>query len=341
MGARDEAEGGRFDLLAGVGRVADGSLAFQTTVERLLELVVPAFADLALLDAVGGEGGLRRLGVRVEAPNRRELEAALLRRRIVNDAPVGIAHAVRTKQSNLLSPVTEQDLRLIASSEEDFELLRSLELSSTLFVPLRARGRTLGAFACAVGLSGRRYEADDLRFAEVLAGRISLALDNAGLSRMVGELERQLESIFANLAEAVLVRDPGGQMVFANQAAAGLLGFDSVEEMTAASAQEMMARFKAFDEAGRELSLADLPSAQAAAGHPADPLLVRNLVRDTGAERWLLHKSTPVFDPDGQLSLVVNVIEDVTETKRAEIAQRFLAEAGRELSSSLDYEQTI
>src|SRR5205807_9517766 len=45
--------------------------------------------------------------------------------------------------------------------------------------------------------------------------------------------------------------------------------------------------------------------------------------------------------PDDQLSLVVNVIEDVTDTKRAEVAQRFLAEAGRELSSSLDYEQTL
>ncbi len=127
----------------------------------------------------------------------------MLRRNIVHDAPIGVAHAVRTRRSNLLSPVTEEHLRLIASSEEDLELLRSLELSTTLFVPLRARGRILGAFTCGVGLSGRRYEPEDLRFAEVLAGRISLALDNAGLSRTVGELEQQLQTIFANLTEAV------------------------------------------------------------------------------------------------------------------------------------------
>src|SRR5207302_398241 len=140
------------------------------------------------------------------------------------------------RESSLLSPVTDENLRSIASSDDDLELLRSLELSSSLFVPLRARGRTLGAFACGVGLSSRRYEAEDLRFAEVLAGRISLALDNAGLSRMLGELERQLETILANLAEAVIVRDSRGRMVFANQAAAELLGFDSVDDMRVASA---------------------------------------------------------------------------------------------------------
>jgi PAS domain S-box-containing protein len=310
-------------------------------VERLLDIVVPAFADLALLDATGPDGRLRRLGARVEAPNHAELEAALLRRNIVMDAPVGVAHAVSTRQSNLLSPVTDEHLRQVASSDEDLELLQSLKLRASLFIPLRARGRTLGAFACGVGLSGRRYTEADLRFAEVLSGRISLALDNAGLSRMVGELEQQLESTFANLTEAVLVRDPAGQLVFANPAVATLLGFASVDELEDTTPEQLMDLYEAFDESGRELRLSDLPSAQAFQGQRPEPLLVRNVVRSTGAERWLLHKATPVFDPSGELTLVINVIEDLTEVKRAELAQRLLAESGKELSSSLDYEQTL
>ena len=35
------------------------------------------------------------------------------------------------------------------------------------------------------------------------------------------------------------------------------------------------------------------------------------------------------------------MIEDITEVKRAEHAQRFLAQAGAVLASSLDYEQTL
>jgi serine phosphatase RsbU (regulator of sigma subunit) len=39
--------------------------------------------------------------------------------------------------------------------------------------------------------------------------------------------------------------------------------------------------------------------------------------------------------------LAINVIEDITELKRAEQGQRFLAEAGRVLASSLDYHETL
>ena len=41
------------------------------------------------------------------------------------------------------------------------------------------------------------------------------------------------------------------------------------------------------------------------------------------------------------MRLAINVIEDVTELKQVEQAQRFLAEASRVLAASLDYESTL
>jgi PAS domain S-box-containing protein len=335
-------DGDRFELLAAADEVADGTLLLANTAARLLGLVVPAFADIATLDSISPDGELHRLGSRVDAPRRREeLEAALLRRRPLPDAPVGLPRAIVSSESQLLASVTDADLHAIASSDEDFELLRALELRSALFIPLRARGRTVGALALGVGSSGRSYDEDDLRFAEVLSGRIALALDNATLSQTVTGLERRLEATLTNLAEAVLVREPGGQIVFANSAAAGLLNLDSAQDVTDATPQQLMELYDVFDEAGRRLELADLPSSRAGRGEDAAPLLMRNIIRATGAERWLLHRATPVFDPDGSLSLIVSVIEDLTEVKRAELAQRVLAEAGHELSSSLNYEHTL
>ncbi len=332
----------RFELLAAAGEVADGTLLVENTVARLLELVVPAFADIATLDSISPDGELRRIGSRVDAPRRREeLEAALLRRSPLPDAPVGLPRAIVSAESQLLPSVTDEHLRMIASSDQDFELLRALELRSALFIPLRARGRTVGALALGVGTSGRSYGEDDLRYAEILSGHLALALDNATLSQTVTGLERRLEATLTNLAEAVLVRDPDGQIVFANPAAARLLSVGSVREVTDAARGELMALFDVFDEAGRSLRLADLPAARAARGEVPEPLLVRNVIRSTGEERWLLNKATPVFDADGSLSLIVSVIEDLTEVKRAELAQRLLAEAGQELSSSLDYAHTL
>ena len=72
----------------------------------------------------------------------------------------------------------------------------------------------------------------------------------------------------------------------------------------------------------------------------APSLLTRSVRRDTGEALWLLTKATLYTDPDGE-RLAINIIEDVTEAKDAELRQRFLAEAGQLLATSLDYEQTL
>jgi hypothetical protein len=69
-------------------------------------------------------------------------------------------------------------------------------------------------------------------------------------------------------------------------------------------------------------------------------MLTRSVLRATGESYWLLTKATVVQDEHGR-PLAVNVIEDVTEAKEAELRQRFLAEATQVLSSSLDYDETL
>jgi PAS domain S-box-containing protein len=331
----------RFALLTAVDRVADGTLLLGETVHRLLDVLVPAFADLVTLDAVSPGGELRRLGVRMGPPRDPRVEAAMLRRRLVPDARFGVARAIATADSELMTPVTDDLLRRITVDVADFELLRSLGLREALFVPLRTRGRTIGALSCGVTTSGRRLTAEDLRFAELLAGRVALALDNAGLAETVSGLEQRLEATLANLAEAVIVRGVDGEMLFANQAAVDLLGAASLDDLLAASSDELMALWETADEDGHGLHLQELPSSRALRGERPAPMLVRNVSRATGRVRWLLHKATPVFDQAGDVSMVVNVIEDTTDAKRAELTQRLLAEAGKELSSSLDYQQTL
>jgi PAS domain S-box-containing protein len=331
----------RFELLAAVGEVTDGTRLLGETVQGLLDVIVPSFADVATLDVLGATGEMRRLGARVAHPQDAELEAALLVRHQSGDGEVGVLRAIHSSESQLLAPITDETLRAIATSESDLRMLRSLHLRETIYAPLIARGRTLGVLACSTRRTERQFDDDDRRLAEVLASRIGLALDNAGLSQTVSGLERQLEATLANLAAGVIVRDVNGRMVFANGAAAGMLGLSSVEELFAASSEQLMDLFDAYDEEGNRLALSDLPSAKALQGEHPRPLVVQSVRRETGRVRWLLHQATPVFESEGELSLAVNVMEDITENKRAEVAQRILGDAGRELSSSLDYEQTL
>ena len=155
-------------------------------------------------------------------------------------------------------------------------------------------------------------------------------------------LEQRLEAILANLAEAITVADERGRMVFANQAAADLLGAATPEELMSAPPGSIMPRFQVLDEQGRELDLESMPGRRLFAGEHPQPLLVRNIVRATGEERWLMVRSSPIVDPETErIAYAVNVFENITEVKRAQLDESFMAEASRVLGSSMDYSETL
>jgi serine phosphatase RsbU (regulator of sigma subunit)/PAS domain-containing protein len=212
-----------------------------------------------------------------------------------------------------------------------------VEPSDVIETPLRARGHRIGTLAIADGRGG----ADSREFLRVFAGRVALALDNTGLSAELVTVEQQLEAILENLGEAVTVQDRSGRLVFANTAAAELLDAGSVEELLATPPQDLVERFSTVNEDGSPLDVSRLPGRIVLEGGEPDPLVVRATNRETGEERWRMTKSTAVRGPAGEVILAVNVIEDITETKRAERAQRLLADASSALASSLDSRSTL
>jgi hypothetical protein len=58
----------RLQVLAAVAQAAEGTQLLGETVQRLLDAIVPAFADVATLDVVSATGEMRRLGARVDRP---------------------------------------------------------------------------------------------------------------------------------------------------------------------------------------------------------------------------------------------------------------------------------
>ena len=77
------------------------------------------------------------------------------------------------------------------------EILRSLDLTSVITVPLISKRGVLGAMRFVTAESGRRYEREDVALAEAAAGRIAEALDNLWLTD-------QQRHIAATLQQALL-----------------------------------------------------------------------------------------------------------------------------------------
>jgi PAS domain S-box-containing protein len=139
----------------------------------------------------------------------------------------------------------------------------------------------------------------------------------------------------------VTIRDRDGNIAYANRAALVSMGFASLEELQRRSSRAIMEDYITEDESGRPLTLADVPSMRMMQGEPAKPLVMRTTHRATGEVRWRQLKAAPVTDDRGELIAAVTVIEDVTALKLAETRMRLLAESGRILASSLDYQETL
>jgi PAS domain S-box-containing protein len=327
----------RFAVLAAIADIADGTLSLQETVAGLNDLVVPTVADICIVDAMS-QGELQRLAVRVADATGGGAAAQALPERL----PGSIDDIRDPDQPRLLSAVGDDLLQQIAIDAGDLAHLRALDVTSAVLVPLRARGRRLGSITLvATAHSGRRYGTEDLEFAKVLGGRAALALDNAGLYSELETIEAQLTAALSTLAEAVTVQHAGGTLLYANGAAARMLGFDSPQQLLATPAEEVTARFESTREDGSPLRMEDLPGRMVLAGREPEPLVTHTIDRRTGQEGWRVTKASGVFDADGRVKLVVNVIEDITEVKRAELTQRMLARAGELLAASLDYERTL
>jgi PAS domain S-box-containing protein len=174
-----------------------------------------------------------------------------------------------------------------------------------------------------------------------LADRCAMAIDNARLHAEARRARDELQTVLGNVADAITAQGPDGRVVYANAAALGLLGYPTVEALAAAPAQELQARYRFTDEEDHPLTVQDLPGRRALAGEAPEPMIVRHRASPDGELRWARVLATAVRDESGAPRLVINVIEDITDIKRAEQRYRFLADASRVLADSLDYAATL
>jgi PAS domain S-box-containing protein len=151
----------------------------------------------------------------------------------------------------------------------------------------------------------------------------------------------QLSAALSNLAEAVTVQDDEHRLLYANDAAAEVLGYASAEVLLSTPRDSLLSSADYYNEDGAPLAAEEYPSTRVLRGEEPGPVTMRIVKHATGEERWRVVKSRAVHDGRGRARLVVSVIEDITDRKRSELAQRLLSRTGEVLASSTDYEQTL
>src|SRR5436190_2475414 len=199
------------------------------------------------------------------------------------------------------------------------------------------RGELRGFAKITRDLRERRQAEESARLAAAeQAARRQAELDEGEMSRS----RDQLGLILRGITEGVTVLTPGRRMIFANDAAARMCGFDDAEALLAATPQQVLGRFEVSREDGSPFPPEELPGRRALQG-VASSTVVRFREKATGEERWSFVSGAPVFDSHGKVDLAVSVFREFTERRRTEQAWQFLAEASAALASSLDYQATL
>lgn len=159
----------------------------------------------------------------------------------------------------------------------------------------------------------------------VVFALVALLISGLNEARRLSEEELrtsrdQLRIIFENVADGITVLDAAGQPIFANDAAAELLGYASAEEFVATPLFQARQKYAMYDEEDRLIPAADTPSRITLHKGREEELTAKVKVADTQKINWVTIRSQPVFDTKGRVSMAINILHDVTRLKSHERA---------------------
>jgi PAS domain S-box-containing protein len=225
--ARAEAEETRERLrvLADVSQSLANAIEDPDAISVAARAAIPHFSDWCVLDETADGSAIRRLVVAQADPVLEPLARVLEKFPPRPDATMGAGHVLRTGVPEIYPDVPESWAESIARTPEHLAALKVVGVRSVVIVPLSARGRVFGTMSFAQTSSGRRFGQSDLSFAQDLAARVGLALDNARLYQRKREALKARDEVLSVVSHDL--RNP----LAAIRAAAGLVlrGLDSPE----------------------------------------------------------------------------------------------------------------
>jgi PAS domain S-box-containing protein len=187
----------------------------------------------------------------------------------------------------------------------------------------------------------RVFTHDDIHFLQSVAHVLASTIKRTRVEEELIRSRNQLSVILQSVADGITVQDPSGRLVYANEAAARLIGFGTVDSLIGASSKELISAFELCDASGNPIPVEELPGRKAVREGERSEAVIRFRSTKGGDECWSTVRASPVKDDHGNVVLVVNVFQDITQAEASRGRLQFIAQATEILSSSLDHETTL
>jgi signal transduction histidine kinase/ActR/RegA family two-component response regulator len=172
----------------------------ESALSHAVRISVPFIADWCVVYVANERGVIEPHAFAHRDPEQEPRLAAMLAKYPLDwNSPTATVKALRTGTSQLMEELPDTLLAHIAQDEEQLGTIRGLGPRSVISVPLRIRERIIGAMSFVVA-APRSYTQCDLKFAENIADRTAIAIDNAQLFQAVKQASRQKDEFLAMLA---------------------------------------------------------------------------------------------------------------------------------------------
>jgi len=202
----------RIALLSKLG-VLIGTVDYDEVAEALARVPIPELADWCLFSVVKDKRIIRTF-IAQRDPAKAPIRDALMRSaREWDRHPLWQEMLIGGFQ--LLGEVSDDLLRRLAISDEQYRLLSMVGIRSLLVVPVASRGQIAGIITLAYTTeSGRRYGRDDPALAEELAVHAAHIGENARLMKEIKSSEARFRIALAGARTAVFEQDRSLRYVF-------------------------------------------------------------------------------------------------------------------------------
>ena len=320
---QNQREKARLAFLAEASELLASSLDYEVTLERVARIAVPRVADWCTVQVVEN-GALTRVAVAHTDPAMVELAHEYLAR--YPEKPRedrGLGRVLRTGEPEFLPAITKEILSAGIPDPEQRAMLQRLGLTASIVVPLKSRGKMLGAIRL-LASGDRRFREDDVRLGEDLARRAAVAIENAQLHRAVLEQENRFRLAHAAARMGAWSWDiVNGRMTWSDE-------FRELHGLSHNAASTEGAGPGLIHPDDRDRVLREMQEAFEQGGEFVS--VEHRAVRVDGSVFWIHSRGRIERDADGRASGVVGIAMDITERRQSEEALRKtekLAAAGR------------
>ncbi len=193
-------------VLAEVSTTLAASLEYRTILQQVAELLAGRYADWCMVYLVEADRAIRRVATSHVHPTKMELARRLSLRSPEYAVPAPFIEVIERGQSLFCPEYDESTLLQGVTNAQQKAIIRRIDPKSVIAVPLQARGQALGALVLVRSESTLRYNEADLGFAEELARRTALVIENALLYQEARTAEAQLREFNHTLENLVAER---------------------------------------------------------------------------------------------------------------------------------------